>query len=136
MVIRRRSGAKLGERQEMGPSRGHRGSRRAVWGSAGLTAAAALLPAPAFAATPSPMETTFVAIAIGTGAVALAVAAGLWALAEQNISMKLRQTLRGANARARASASARDALIAASKEPLIVWGRDGTAPKSYGGAEA
>ena len=121
----------------MGPSRGQRGSRWAVWGLAGATALGSLLPVPALAAaSPGPMATTFVAIAIGTGAVALAVAAGLWALAEQNISMKLRQTLRGANARARASASARDALIAASKEPLIVWGRDGTAPKSYGGAEA
>jgi signal transduction histidine kinase len=94
------------------------------------------LPAPAFAATPDTGPTTLVAIAIGTGAVALAVAAGLWALAEQNISMRLRQMLRGANARARASASARDALIAASKEPLLVWSRDGTPPKSYGGAEA
>jgi signal transduction histidine kinase len=102
----------------------------------GAAALGSLLPVPAFAATPGLMQTTFVAIAIGTGAVALAVAAGLWALAEQNISTKLRQTLRGANARARASASARDALIAASKEPLIVWGRDGTAPRSYGGAEA
>ncbi|HEY5338101.1 MAG TPA: PAS-domain containing protein [Rhizomicrobium sp.] len=106
--------------------------KRTAW----LTAVLALLPAPAFAASPGLSQTAMVAVAVGTGAVALAVAAGLWALAEQSMAMKLRQTLRGVNARARASASARDALIAASREPLIVWGRDGTAPRSYGGAEA
>src|ERR1700744_5118750 len=120
----------------MRPSQGHSSSRRTVWRLLGFTALGSLTPVPALAATPGLAQTTFVALAIGTGAVALAIAAGLWALAEQSISMKLRQTLRGANARARASASARDALIAASKEPLIVWGRDGTAPRSYGGAEA
>jgi signal transduction histidine kinase len=91
---------------------------------------------PALAATTALDETTMVAVAVGTGAVALAIAAGLWALAEQNISARLRAALRGANARMRASASARDALISASREPLIVWGRDGSAAHSYGGAEA
>jgi len=104
---------------------------------AGVAALAAFAPMPALAASTTVLdETTMVAVAVGTGAVALAIAAGLWALAEQNISLKLRSALRGANARMRASASARDALISASKEPLIVWGRDGSASHSYAGAEA
>ena len=120
----------------MRPSRGPKRSLWAGRGLAGLAACAVLLPVPAFAEPYGLTQTTMIAVAVGTGAVALAIAAGLWALAEQHISAKLRQTLRGVNARARASASARDALIAASREPLIVWGRDGTAPRSYGGAEA
>ncbi len=103
---------------------------------AGAAALAALTPMPALAATTALDETTMVAVAVGTGAVALAIAAGLWALAEQHISARLRAALRGANARMRASASARDALISASRESLIVWGRDGSAAHSYGGAEA
>ena len=110
------------------------GSVRAL---AGVAALAAFVPMPALAASANALdETTMVAVAVGTGAVALAVAAGLWALAEQNISARLRAALRGANARMRASASARDALISAGREPLIVWGRDGSASHSYAGAEA
>jgi signal transduction histidine kinase len=110
------------------------GSGRAL---AGVAALAAFVPMPALAASANALdETTMVAVAVGTGAVALAVAAGLWALAEQNISARLRAALRGANARMRASASARDALISAGREPLIVWGRDGSASHSYAGAEA
>ena len=101
------------------------GRGRVLAGAAALTA---LMPMPALAAASNALdETTMVALAVGTGAVALAIAAGLWALAEQNISARLRAALRGANARMRASASARDALIAAGREPLIVWGRDGSA---------
>ena len=110
------------------------GRGRVLAGAAALTA---LMPMPALAAASNALdETTMVALAVGTGAVALAIAAGLWALAEQNISARLRAALRGANARMRASASARDALIAAGREPLIVWGRDGSASHSYAGAEA
>ncbi|MBU6298561.1 MAG: PAS domain-containing sensor histidine kinase [Alphaproteobacteria bacterium] len=74
--------------------------------------------------------------AITTGAVALAIAAGLWALAEQNVSNRLRRTLRFSSARTRAAVSERDALLGAAHEALIVWGRDGTGPYSYSGAEA
>ncbi len=70
------------------------------------------------------------------GAVALALAAGLWALAEQRMAARAcAGHLRISGARARAAASARDALIAAGREALIVWGRDGAAPYSYGGGE-
>ncbi|HWD48352.1 MAG TPA: PAS-domain containing protein, partial [Rhizomicrobium sp.] len=85
------------------------------------------------AVTPLP-QSPLVAAGVGIGAVALAMAAGLWALAEQRAASKLRRTLKNTNARSRAVASARDALIAAGGAPVIVWGRDGTAPRSYGGA--
>ncbi len=62
-------------------------------------------------------------------------AAGLWALAEQHAASRLRRLLRGAEARARAGANARDALSSAGSEAVIVWGRDGPPPRSYGGAE-
>jgi signal transduction histidine kinase len=80
-------------------------------------------------------QAPLLAVGVGIGAIALALAAGLWAIAEQRIASRLRLTLRNANARSRAVASARDALIAAGREPVMVWGRDGTAPRSYGGAE-
>ena len=80
-------------------------------------------------------ERDLVLVAVTTGAVALAVAAGLWAIAEQKISFRLRRSLRVAGARTRAAVGERDALLSAGKEALIVWGRDGSGPYSYGGAE-
>ena len=74
--------------------------------------------------------------AVTMGAVALAVAAGLWAVAEQKISFRLKRNLRIAGARTRAAVGERDALLSAGKEALIVWGRDGSGPYSYGGAES
>jgi PAS domain-containing protein len=73
--------------------------------------------------------------AIVAGAAALAIAAGLWALSEQNVSIKLRRMLRAAGARTRTAVSERDALLGAAREALIVWGRDGAGPYSYGGGE-
>ena len=72
---------------------------------------------------------------IVAGAAALAIAAGLWALAEQSGSVKLRRMLRAAGARTRAAVGERDALLGAAREALIVWGRDGVGPYSYGGGE-
>jgi signal transduction histidine kinase len=43
--------------------------------------------------------------------------------------------LRTAETRMRAGTDARDALIGAGREAVLVWGRDGTAPRSYGGGE-
>ncbi|HEX4304365.1 MAG TPA: PAS-domain containing protein [Rhizomicrobium sp.] len=74
--------------------------------------------------------------AVTTGAVALAIAAGLWALAEQSRTGKLRRALRQSGARTRAAVGERDALLSAGREALIVWGRDGAGPMSYGSAEA
>jgi signal transduction histidine kinase len=95
-------------------------------------ALATLIPLPAAAQTP---DLTTVASGIAAGAVALAAAAGLWALAEQHAARRLRRSLRNAESRARAGANARDALIGAGREAVLVWGRDGAAPRSYGGAE-
>ena len=97
---------------------------------------AALLAAPALAAAPDATEPSLVLTAVTTGAVALAIAAGLWALAEQNVSIRLRQLLRAAGARMRAAVGERDALLGVSREALIVWGREGAASSSYGGGEA
>ena len=71
--------------------------------------------------------------ALVVGAVALAIAAGLWALAQQNVAERLRRTLRIAGARTRAAVGERDALLGAAREALVVWGRDGAGPYSYGG---
>ena len=74
--------------------------------------------------------------AIAAGAVAMAIAVGLWALAEQNVTARLRRSLKVAGARTRAAVGERDALLGAAREALIVWGRDGAGPYSYGGGEA
>jgi signal transduction histidine kinase len=95
-----------------------------------------LAPAPAFAAaTDAATQQLLVLGAVTTGAVALAFAAGLWALAEQNRTGKLRRALRQSSARTRAAVGERDALLSAGREALIVWGRDGQAPLTYGSAE-
>jgi signal transduction histidine kinase len=95
-----------------------------------------LAPSPAFAAADAATQQFLVLGAVTTGAAALAIAAGLWALAEQSRSGKLRRALRQSNARTRAAVGERDALLSAGREALIVWGRDGTAPATYGGGEA
>jgi len=120
----------------MRPRSGQDKSRGGRWLGAGARNAAALFPlflaTPAAAATPDPMT---VAGAIAAGAAALAAAAGLWALAEQHAARRLRRLLRSAETRMRAGANARDALIGAGREAVLVWGRDGTVPRSYGGGE-
>ena len=105
--------------------------KRGLW----FAAAAALLPTPAFAQSLL-VERDLVLAAVTIGAVALAVAAALWAIAEQKISGRLKRALRVAGARTRAAVGERDALLSAGKEALVVWGRDGSGPYSYGGAEA
>jgi len=102
-----------------------------------LAVMACALPTPALAdILPTLGERDLVLAAVTTGAVALAVAAGLWAVAEQKVTLRLRRALRVAGARTRAAVGERDALLSAGKEALIVWGRDGSGPYSYGGAEA
>ena len=76
------------------------------------------------------------ASALAFGAVALALAVGVWALAERRDARRLRRVLRQSETRARAATSARDALIGAGRESVIVWGRDGASPRIYGNAEA
>jgi signal transduction histidine kinase len=103
----------------------------------GLAAACVLAPVPAFAATPFPALSGQIVVlsALAAGGVALAIAAGLWALAEQRVSRRLRRSLRLTGARTKAAVGERDALLGAGREPLVVWGRDGAGPYSYGGGE-
>jgi signal transduction histidine kinase len=96
--------------------------------------AACALPAPAWAAAID--ANAGMAFALSAGAVALGIATGLWALAAQRDARRLRRLLRLAETRAQAATGARDALLSASREALIVWGRDGTPMRSYGNAEA
>jgi signal transduction histidine kinase len=94
-----------------------------------------LAPSPALAATDIATQQTLLLGAVTTGALALAIAAGLWAIAEQNRTGKLRRALRVAGARTRAAVGERDALLSAGREALIVWGRDAQPPMTYGNAE-
>ena len=73
--------------------------------------------------------------ALAAGAVALAIAASLWALAEQQGAQRLRRAIRFTGARTRNAVGERDALLGAGREALVVWGRDGSGPFSYGGGE-
>jgi signal transduction histidine kinase len=125
----------------MGPVWGHKKNPGIGdgWAKCGLWAAAVavLLPSDAAAANwPLLAARDWVLGAITTGAISLAIAAGLWAVAERKVSARLRRALRLAGSRARAALGERDALLSAGKEALIVWGRDGSGPFSYGGAEA
>ena len=72
---------------------------------------------------------------LACGGVALAIAAGLWALAEQRTTRRLRRSLRMVGAKTKAAVGERDALLGAGREALVVWGRDGTGPFSYGGGD-
>ena len=73
---------------------------------------------------------------VAIGAVSLALAAALWALAEQRIAKRLRRSLRQLSGKVRAAIGARDALLNAGRDALIVWGREGSEPFSYRGADA
>lgn len=126
----------------MGPDTDHnkslggregRRKARAIWLAA---SGFLLLPTPALAAANDGVTQQLLVLgAVTTGAVALAIAAGLWALAEQNRTGKLRRALRQSNARTRAAVGERDALLSAGREALIVWGRDGAGPMAYGSSE-
>jgi signal transduction histidine kinase len=98
-----------------------------------------LAPLPAFAAAPDyaaiQSGRLVVLSALAAGAIAIAVAAGLWALAEQRAARRLRRVLTTAAARTRAAVGAREALLEASREALVVWGRDGSGPQTYAGGE-
>jgi signal transduction histidine kinase len=115
------------------------------WLTAGLGGTLASLPVPGFAvpawAATDPVAAfdngRFVVLsALAGGAVALAIAASLWALAEQRAAQRLRRSLKASGARTRAAVGERDALLGAAREALVVWGRDGSGPYSYGGGDA
>ncbi len=99
------------------------------------------MPSPALAADPVNLIIGFdtgrllVLSALAAGAVALAIAASLWALAEQRQSQRLLRVLKSSGARTRGALGERDALLAAGREALVLWGRDGTPTHSYAGGE-
>ena len=95
--------------------------------------ALALCCVPQMAAAQVPSDPA--ATATSAGAVALAIACALWALAQRRIVRRARTLLRGADTRARALTESRDALLAAARESLLAWGRDGSALRAYGEAE-
>ncbi len=113
------------------------GGRR--WQGFLLAAAPCALPMPALAAIPDALtfeNGNFIVLsALACGGVALAIAAGLWALAEQRAAQRLRRSLRAVSAKTRAALGEREALLSAGREALVVWGRDGSGPFSYGGGE-
>ncbi|HVZ69807.1 MAG TPA: PAS-domain containing protein [Rhizomicrobium sp.] len=111
-------------------------SKRKGLALAASAAVYALLPLPAHAQEITATNLTILSTCIAAGAVALAFAVGLWALAEQSAARRLRRNIRQSGARARAAVGERDALISAGREAVVVWGRDGSGPFSYRGADA
>jgi signal transduction histidine kinase len=110
-------------------SRSDKGHKRRSLGAT-VIPALLLLPQPALAA-----DSGMVSTAVAFGAVALAIGASLWAIASNHASVILRRSLRDVHARARAAIAARDAIIEAGREKVLVWGRDTEAAHSYGGSE-
>jgi signal transduction histidine kinase len=95
------------------------------------------IPLPALAGEPAFDGGRLIVLsALAAGAVALAIAASLWALAEQRGAQRLRRVLRTSGARTKAALGERDALLGAGRGALVVWGRDGSQPFSYGGGGA
>jgi signal transduction histidine kinase len=105
------------------------GKKRRVSG-AWLIPALLFLPQPAFAADIGPVSTV-----LTFGAVALGIGASLWALVATHAAAKFRRSVGSGNARARAALAARDAIIEAGREKVLVWGRDTEAAHSFGGSE-
>jgi signal transduction histidine kinase len=124
----------------MGPISGQ--SLRTGLGICALTSlSVAALPSPAWAADPVNLIIGFdtgrlvVLSALAAGAVALAIAASLWALAEQRSASRLRRVLKTIGARTKSQLGERDALLAAGREALVIWGQNGAASLSYNGGE-
>ncbi len=110
-------------------------SKRKGLALAVLAVLPAIVPLPAHAQDIAPTDLAILSACVAAGAVALAFAVALWALAEQSAARRLRRNIRHSGARARAAVSERDALLSAGREALVVWGRDGSGPFSYRGAD-
>lgn len=104
-----------------------RGLRRGL-GISPLIAALVLAPRPAAAAD-------LIGAVVTTGATALAIAACLWAIYATVGADKVRRTLKSLTAQAGGLLAARDALINAGRESVVVWGRSTEGAHSYGEGE-
>src|SRR5438105_5240120 len=93
----------------------------------------AVLSGPACA---SPVASEQIGGLVAAGAIALAIAASLWAAALAGIVQKLRRRLNKTLAAVRASVSARDALLSASRDSVVVWNADQGPAWGYGGADS
>jgi PAS domain-containing protein len=128
----------------MGPISGQ-SLRTGTCALSALSLAALSLPSPAWAADPVNLIIGFdtgrlvVLSALAAGAVALAIAAALWALAEQRSASRLRRAFKTIGARTKSQLGERDALLAAGREALVIWGlggdKGGAASLSYNGGE-
>jgi signal transduction histidine kinase len=110
-------------------SRADDGRRRRAL-RASLIPALLLLPQPVLAA-----DTGTVSTLVTFGTIALAVGASLWAIAVNSVMAKLRRSISLLHARTRAAVAARDAIIEAGREKVLVWGHDTEAAYSFGGSE-
>ncbi|HEX3431576.1 MAG TPA: PAS-domain containing protein [Rhizomicrobium sp.] len=72
---------------------------------------------------------------IGAGAIALAVGAALWAAALVGTARKLRRQLHKVSVTARSSITARDALLAAARDSVVVWNASDGQAWGYGAAD-
>lgn len=99
-----------------------------------LYAAAAILAstAPAAAQQVGAMSAVVNFVLVGA-AVALALAGALWAIAENQASRDVRQTLKQTNAHARTNIVLRDELLSGMREAVVVWGAEFAEPLSFGG---
>jgi signal transduction histidine kinase len=126
-------------RPKWGQGEGPGGMGRRRQGSLLTAALCAFLPQPALAAGADTLtiqnDNVIVLSALACGGVALAIAAGLWALAEQQAARRLRRSLRQFGTKTKAALGERDALLSAGREALLVWGRDGSGPFSYGSGD-
>jgi signal transduction histidine kinase len=72
---------------------------------------------------------------IAAGAIALAIGASLWAIALISVVRKLRRRLHRISGTVRASIAARDALLASSRDSVVVWNAGEERAWGYGGAD-
>jgi len=72
---------------------------------------------------------------VAAGAVALAIGASLWAAAQIDIAQKLRRRLHRISHTVRACVAARDALLASSRDSVVVWNAGEQRAWGYGGAD-
>ncbi len=122
----------------MGPCSGRKDQRvgkigRVTAWASGLGATVVGSASPALAAGPTQADLAPTLVTIGS--VCLALAAAFWASAQLTVIRRLQTKWRHAEQTARSAVAARDALLAASRDALVVWGGEEVRSRSYGPAE-